>query len=52
MNMFITLTLLLVGFTMAMLGVIVLFSVDVWIGFAITVVGIGAAISATMIDQT
>ena len=52
MNMFITLTLLLTGFTMAMLGVIVLFSVDVWIGFAITVVGIGAAISATMIDQT
>ena len=52
MNMFITLTLLLIGFTMAMLGVIVLFSVDVWIGFAITVVGIGAAIGSTMIDQT
>ena len=52
MNMAITLTLLLVGFTMAMLGVIVLFSVDVWIGFAITVVGIGAALSSTMIDQT
>ena len=52
MNMFICLTLLLVGFTMAMLGVIVLFSVDVWIGFALAVVGIGAAISATMIDQT
>ena len=52
MNMAITLILILTGFTMAMLGVIVLFSVDVWIGFAITVVGIGAAISATMIDQT
>jgi len=52
MNMAITLTLLLAGFTMAMLGVIVLFEVDVWIGFALAVVGIGAAISATMIDQT
>ena len=51
MNMFITLTLLLVGFTMAMLGVIVLFSVDVWIGFAITVVGISAAIGSTMINE-
>ena len=51
MNMFITLTLLLVGFTMAMLGVIVLFSVDVWIGFALAVVGIGAAISSTMINE-
>ena len=52
MNMFITLSLLLAGFTLAMCGVIVLFSVDVWIGFAITVVGIGAAIGSTMIDQT
>ena len=51
MNMFITLTLLLTGFTMAMLGVIVLFSVDVWIGFALAVIGIGASIGATMIDQ-
>ena len=51
MNMFICLTLLLVGFTMAMIGVIVLFSIDVWLGFAITVVGIGAAISATFIEQ-
>ena len=52
MNMFITLSLLLAGFTLAMCGVIVLFSVDVWIGFALAVVGIGAAISATMIDET
>ena len=51
MNMFITLTLLLAGFTMAMLGVIVLFSVDVWIGFALAVVGIGAAIGSTMINE-
>ena len=51
MNMFITLTLLLTGFTMAMLGVIVLFSVDVWIGFALTVVGIGAALGSTMINE-
>ena len=51
MNMFICLTLLLVGFTMAMIGVIVLFSIDVWLGFAITVVGIGAAISSTVINE-
>ena len=51
MNMFICLTLLLVGFTLAMCGVIVLFSLNVWLGFAITVVGIGAAISATFIEQ-
>jgi hypothetical protein len=50
--MAITLILLLAGFTLAMCGVIVLFSVDVWIGFALAVIGIGAAISATMIDQT
>ena len=52
MNMAITLILMLTGFTMAVLGVIVLFSVDVWLGFAIVIVGIGAAISATMIEQT
>ena len=52
MNMAITLILLLSGFTLAMCGVIVLFSVDVWIGFALAVVGIGAALSSTMIDQT
>ena len=52
MNMAITLILILTGFTMAMLGVIVLFSVDVWIGFALAAVGIGAAISSTMLDQT
>ena len=52
MNMAITLILMLTGFTLAMIGVIVLFSVDVWIGFALAVVGIGAAISATMIEQT
>ena len=51
MNMFICLTLLLMGFTLAMCGVIVLFSLNVWLGFAITVVGIGAAISATFIEQ-
>ena len=52
MNIAITLILMLTGFTLAMCGVIVLFSVDVWIGFAIVVVGIGAAIGATMIEQT
>ena len=52
MNMAITLILMLTGFTMAVLGVIVLFSVDVWLGFALAVIGIGAAISATMIDET
>ena len=51
MNMAITLILMLTGFTMAMIGVIVLFSVDVWLGFAITVVGIGAAISSTVINE-
>ena len=51
MNMFICLTLLLVGFSLAMIGVIVLFSFHVWLGFALTVVGIGAAISATFIEQ-
>ena len=51
MNMAITLILMLTGFTMAMIGVIVLFSVDVWLGFALTVVGIGAAISATFIEE-
>jgi len=49
--MAITLILLLTGFTLAMCGVIVLFSVDVWIGFALAVVGIGAAISATFIEE-
>ena len=52
MNMAITLILLFAGFTLAMCGVIVLFSVDVWIGFTLAVIGIGAAISATMIDET
>ena len=52
MNMAITLILMLTGFTLAMCGVIVLFSVDVWLGFALAVIGIGAAISATMIEQT
>ena len=52
MNMFITLTLLLAGFALAMCGVIVLFSVDVWIGFTLAIIGIAATISATMIDQT
>jgi len=51
MNMFITLSLLLGGFTLAMCGVIVLFSVDVWIGFALAVIGIGAAISSTMLIE-
>jgi len=52
MNMAITLILMLTGFTLAMCGVIVLFSIDVWLGFALAVIGIGAAISATMIDET
>ena len=52
MNMFITLTLLLAGFTLALCGVIVLFEVDVWLGFMLAVIGIGAALSATMIEQT
>jgi len=51
MNIAITLILMLTGFTLAMCGVIVLFSVDVWLGFAITVVGIGAAIGSTMINE-
>ena len=52
MNMAITLILMLTGFTLAMCGVIVLFSFHVWLGFTLAVVGIGAAISATMIEQT
>ena len=51
MNMAITLILMLTGFTLAMCGVIVLFSVDVWIGFVLAVIGIGAAIGATMINE-
>ena len=52
MNIAITLTLLLAGFALAMCGVIVLFEVDVWLGFTLAVIGIGAAIGATMIEQT
>ena len=51
MNMFISITLLLAGFTLAMCGVIVLFSVDVWLGFALACIGIGASIGATMINE-
>ena len=49
--MFITLTLLLAGFTLALCGVIVLFSVDVWLGFTLAIIGIGASIGATMINE-
>jgi hypothetical protein len=51
MNMFITLTLMLTGFTLALCGVIVLFEVDVWLGFALAVIGISASIGATMINE-
>ena len=51
MNMVITLTLLLAGFTLALCGVIVLFSVDVWLGFTLAIIGIGASIGATMINE-
>ena len=51
MNMFITLSLLLAGFTLALCGVIVLFSVDVWLGFTLAIIGIGASIGATMINE-
>ena len=51
MNIAITLTLLLAGFTLALCGVIVLFEVDVWLGFTLAIIGIGASIGATMIDE-
>jgi len=51
MNMAITLTLLLAGFTLALCGVIVLFEVDVWLGFMLAVIGISASIGATLINE-
>ena len=48
--MVIRLILLLVGFTLAMCGVIVLFEFDVWRGFALAVVGSTAMIGATTVD--
>ena len=44
---------LLVGFITAFLGVIVMFhSGEVWLGFAITLVGMYAVIRATTRDET
>ena len=51
MNMAITLTLLLAGFTLALCGVIVLFEVVVWLGFMLAVIGISASIGATLINE-
>ena len=37
------------GFAVAFFGVVVLFSFDVWLGFALCVIGIGSAIMGTKI---
>ena len=44
---------LLAGFVLAFLGVIIIFYVsEVWLGFAITLVGMYAVIRATTRDET
>ena len=40
MNLFLAILLIMVSFTIAFLGVVILFSVDVWIGFTLSTLGI------------
>ena len=40
MNIFLAILLILSSFTIAFLGVVILFSIDVWIGLTLSTVGI------------
>ena len=40
MNLFLIILLILSSFTIAFLGVVILFSVDVWLGFTLATLGI------------
>ena len=40
MNLFLAILLILISFTIAFLGVVILFSIDVWLGFTLATLGI------------
>jgi len=44
LNIILHITLVLISFTVAFLGVVILFSVDVWLGFTMAVMGLALSV--------